>query len=61
MAVNEALAEDPALVNSDPYGEGWMINGELYPDVTVESQLAGRCDPETTGERQRRLRRPFHR
>jgi len=24
-AVNEALEEDPALVNSDPYGEGWMI------------------------------------
>lgn len=23
-AVNEALAEDPALVNSDPYGQGWM-------------------------------------
>lgn len=25
VAVNEALEEDPALVNSDPYGEGWMI------------------------------------
>ena len=25
MAVNETLDEDPALVNSDPYGEGWMI------------------------------------
>jgi len=25
VEVNEALEEDPALVNSDPYGEGWMI------------------------------------
>ncbi len=25
VAVNEALDEDPALVNSDPYGEGWMV------------------------------------
>ena len=25
VAVNEALEDDPALVNSDPYGEGWLI------------------------------------
>jgi glycine cleavage system H protein len=25
VAVNEALDANPALVNSDPYGEGWMI------------------------------------
>jgi len=25
VAVNEALEEDPSLVNSDPYGEGWMV------------------------------------
>lgn len=25
VEVNEALEEDPALVNSDPYGEGWMV------------------------------------
>jgi len=24
-AVNEELASDPALVNKDPYGKGWMI------------------------------------
>lgn len=23
--VNEALADTPALVNTDPYGEGWLI------------------------------------
>lgn len=25
LEVNQALEDDPALVNSDPYGEGWMI------------------------------------
>jgi glycine cleavage system H protein len=25
LAVNEAIDEDPALVNSDPYGAGWMV------------------------------------
>ena len=25
VAINAALDDDPALVNSDPYGEGWMV------------------------------------
>jgi glycine cleavage system H protein len=25
VAVNEALGEQPAAVNEDPYGEGWMV------------------------------------
>jgi len=25
VAVNQALNDDPSLVNSDPYGAGWMI------------------------------------
>lgn len=25
VEVNEALQDDPGLVNSDPYGEGWMV------------------------------------
>ena len=29
-AVNEALEDDPGLVNSDPYGEGWII--EIAPE-----------------------------
>ena len=26
-AVNEALNSDPSVVNSDPYGAGWMLHG----------------------------------
>jgi len=25
LEVNEAIDDDPSLVNSDPYGEGWII------------------------------------
>jgi glycine cleavage system H protein len=31
LEVNPALANQPELVNTDPYGEGWMVK------VTVES------------------------
>lgn len=30
VTVNEGLEDDPALVNSDPYGEGWII--EIRPE-----------------------------
>lgn len=25
LAVNEALADDPEVINSDPYGDGWIV------------------------------------
>lgn len=30
VAVNEGLEDDPALVNSNPYGEGWIV--EIRPE-----------------------------
>lgn len=38
IAVNEALDEDPAVVNTDPYGEGWMIQIKLS-DVSQTDEL----------------------
>jgi len=29
IEINEKLEEDPELVNTDPYGEGWMIKIEI--------------------------------
>jgi glycine cleavage system H protein len=29
IEVNEALAEKPELVNTDPYGDGWMVKVRL--------------------------------
>jgi glycine cleavage system H protein len=28
-AVNSAVADDPAMINTDPYGEGWMFKVRL--------------------------------
>ncbi len=29
VAVNEALAENPQMINEDPYGEGWLVKVRL--------------------------------
>jgi len=42
VAVNEGLEDDPALVSSDPYGEGWII--EIRPENTDD--LANLLDAE---------------
>jgi glycine cleavage system H protein len=39
VAVNSALDDDPALVNTDPYGEGWMIRLKLDDPDSVEDLL----------------------
>ena len=39
---NEAVDDDPALVNSDPYGEGWLIKVK----VDDASSLDGLMDAE---------------
>jgi glycine cleavage system H protein len=40
-AVNEQLAAKPELINSDPYGEGWIlkleVTGELPTDLMDEA------------------------
>jgi glycine cleavage system H protein len=37
--VNPALADQPELVNNDPYGKGWMIKMTLQDDSQIESLL----------------------
>jgi glycine cleavage system H protein len=38
-AVNEALAEQPELVNQDPYGTGWMFELEVTDLSEVDALL----------------------
>lgn len=38
-AVNEKLTDQPELVNSDPYGEGWMVVIEMSDPSQVSSLL----------------------
>ncbi|MBB6324868.1 glycine cleavage system H protein [Algoriphagus iocasae] len=32
--LNEKLADEPELVNSDPYGEGWMVKVKISGDTS---------------------------
>ena len=38
-AVNEALASEPELVNSDPYGAGWFVVIEVSDTAGLEMLL----------------------
>ena len=36
---NEKLEDEPELVNSDPYGEGWMIKVKISDNTQLEGLL----------------------
>ena len=38
-AVNEALFDQPELVNEDPFGEGWMLELELADEGELDELL----------------------
>jgi glycine cleavage system H protein len=42
-ARNEDLAGAPELVNTDPYGQGWLFDAEAEPGA-LDRQLAGLMD-----------------
>ena len=39
VAVNDALENEPELVNDDPFGEGWLLEVELEDDGELEDLL----------------------
>ena len=39
LEVNEAINENPELVNSDPYGEGWMIKIQVADPAELDTLL----------------------
>jgi len=43
IAINEELDDDPAVINTDPYDDGWLFQLEL----TDSSELDGLKDAET--------------
>ena len=38
-AVNEALADQPDLINTDPYGEGWLLDIDVEDEEEVEALM----------------------
>ena len=41
VEINEALDSDPSLVNSDPYGDGWMIKIRVEDSAELDGLLDG--------------------
>jgi glycine cleavage system H protein len=39
-SINESLADEPEKVNSDPYGDGWMIRVKMAHPGEVDSMLS---------------------
>ena len=39
IEVNESIESNPELVNSDPYGEGWMIKIKISDPEEIENLL----------------------
>jgi glycine cleavage system H protein len=40
VAVNDSLTDDPAAVNRDPYGDGWMVRMRLNDPADLDDLLS---------------------
>ena len=47
---NKALEQDPALVNRDPYGEGWMVKVKVKDAKELEGLLRADAYAKHVGE-----------
>ena len=50
VAVNESLDDDPSLVNSDPYGAGWMIRLRVSEESAVDALMDASAYQALVGE-----------
>ncbi|WP_017732051.1 glycine cleavage system protein GcvH [Nafulsella turpanensis] len=48
--VNEALEGEPELVNTDPYGQGWMIKIEVADESAADNLLSADEYAEVIGQ-----------
>ena len=47
---NEALEDDPALINSDPFGDGWIIKLKMSNVADFESLMDAEAYKNTLGK-----------
>ncbi len=50
VAVNESLDDDPSVVNSDPYGAGWMIRLRVGDEAVVGALMDAAAYQALVGE-----------
>lgn len=41
IEINDRLEDEPELVNSDPFGEGWLIKIQLADTLQLDNLLSG--------------------
>ncbi len=46
LAVNGELDGSPQLVNSDPYGSGWLVDVQVSDTAELETAISALLDPE---------------
>ena len=51
-AINEDLADTPELINTDPYGEAWMVKLEISDPAELEGLLDGEAYEKNVQERE---------
>jgi glycine cleavage system H protein len=50
IEINSSLADDPQKVNTDPYGEGWLIKIEISDPSQLDSLLNAEAYKSQIGE-----------
>lgn len=49
VEINEALEDDPELVNNDPYGDGWMVKVKVSDASELDGLLSAEDYKEIAG------------
>jgi glycine cleavage system H protein len=49
VEVNEVLQDEPEKVNTDPYGEGWMIKMKIGDPTEINSLLSAEAYKDLVG------------
>jgi len=50
LEVNEEAVEDPALINSSPYDEGWLLKIEMTESAEIEDLMSADAYRELIGK-----------
>lgn len=49
LSINEKLDSSPELVNTDPYGDGWMVRVKISDSATLDNLLSAEAYQELVG------------
>ncbi len=49
VAINEAMDDEPELINSDPYDKGWLVKIELQDSSELKTLLSPEAYEQHTG------------